>query len=314
MRKALWKTLLALSAIHAGPLVATESVRPAAAMAFTSGGDASSARAVALGSTYVGIAEGSATLPWNTAGLASQTKPEASLNHNSTLIGSFRESALIAWPLRPGSAVGASLSYGDSGKFEGRDDSGYLTSDYGSSSYGASLGWGFRAPAQLAFGAAIKFGHQTLADKSVDALSGDLGALWTPSPTMNVGVAYNGLGFDVAGSHLEQGLSIGVSKYLQKGQPYEWLLAVSTETYTFGGTDLHLGLESNIHQLLSLRAGYSIGVIDADSAQGLQGLSLGLGVKVHALSLDYAFVPMDVIGDLHRLSLTYEFGDRAATN
>src|SRR4051812_45944102 len=120
--------LLALMAQRG--LHAAETVTSAAGSSFASVQEAGSARAVALGSTYVGIAEGSQTLPWNPAGLSGLCAPELSLHHNSTLLGSFQESAIFAMPVNPNNGFGASVNFTDNGTFEGRDDNGVKVGDY----------------------------------------------------------------------------------------------------------------------------------------------------------------------------------------
>jgi hypothetical protein len=313
MKHLRWLSLLFLGALAQNGLQASESISAAAGDAFPSLQDSGSARAIAMGSTYVGIAEGSATLPWNPAGLVGVCSPELSLHHNSTLMGSFQESAIFAMPLNADNGLGVSLNYGDSGSFEGRDAVGALVGDYSAHAYGASLGWGFRAPANLSFGLALKFNHQDLAGRGFDAFAGDLGALWTPNPRLSVGAAYTNLGPDVAGSHLAQGLSLGVSSYLWKGRDFEWLFSLSGEALTRSDSSIHFGLEHTLFRMLSLRAGYGVAFPQQESTDGLQGWTFGAGVKLGTLALDYAFVPMADLGNVQRISLSYAFGDCKAS-
>jgi hypothetical protein len=304
-----WAPLVLFSALAQGQLFAVETVTTAAGTAATAANDAGSARAVALGSTYVGIAEGSETLLWNPAGLADLCASEVALDHDSTLVGSFQENILLGLPLGQSSGLGLSIDYADDGTFEGRDDQGALLGDYGARAFGANLGWGFRAPADLAFGAAVKVDREDLANDTIYSFAGDLGALWSPTPSLRVGAAYRNLGPDIAGSHLEQGFDLGASSYFWKGSSMEWLAAASVEALTHSDTDVHLGLETTLGQLFSLRAGYSFNVPHPDNADGLLGWTFGGGVKLDDLRLDYAYVPMAEIGDVQRLSLTYAFGD-----
>ena len=79
MKLTRWHSLLLLGALAPSGLAGVETVNSAAGLAFPGVAEAGSARAIALGSTYVGIAEGSASLPWNPAGLAGLCSDELAL-------------------------------------------------------------------------------------------------------------------------------------------------------------------------------------------------------------------------------------------
>lgn len=311
MKQSRWLALAFLSALAQGGLHAYENVDAAAGKAFPAVQEPGSARAIALGSTYVGIAEGSASLPWNAAGLAGLCAAEASLHHNSTLVGSLQETAILALPIDKRNVLGASLTYTDNGAFEGRDSAGNLIGDYSSNAYGLSLGWGMQAMKELQVGAAVKVNRQDLAGSPLDAYAVDLGVLWLLTPDLSIGMAYNNIGPDVAGAQLSQGLDIGLSAYLLKGSDFQWLLAISGKALNQSDGSLHFGVESTLYQVLSLRGGYSLNLPDLPRADGTVGWTLGGGVKLGTFSLDYAFVPLADIGNVQRVSLTYAFGDCA---
>jgi hypothetical protein len=312
MKSLRWLALLGLGAWCPQHLAALETVNLEAGMAFPSVEEAGAARAVALGGAYVGIAEGSASLPWNPAGLAGLSAPELALHHNSTVVGSFQETAVLGLPLGPGNALGASVNFEDSGSIEGRDASGNQVGDYDARAYGASVGWGVRAPADLALGAAVKLNRQDLGGTGATALAVDLGALWAPWRSLTFGAAYTDLGPNVAGYQLGQGLSLGASTYWMKGTDLQWLLALSGEAHTGADNSIHLGVESLIHHCLALRAGYTFNVPDPAASDGLLGWSFGGGIQLARLDLDYAWVPLGEAGNIQRVSLTYAFGGESA--
>jgi len=47
-------------------------------------------------------------------------------------------------------------------------------------------------------------------------------------------------------------------------------------------------------------------------ADGLGGISVGVGVSLVLFSVDYAFVPMGELGNTHRISLTIDFPSRVS--
>jgi hypothetical protein len=298
---------LALALALARPgLKAAESIQTIAGMSFPAVQEAGSARAIGMGSTYVGVAEGSATLPHNPAGLANMKAMEVALHHNGTVEGSFQETVTFAMPLPGPHGIGASLNYTDHGDFEGRDTSGNLLPDYQSRAFGASVGWGGRLTPKLAVGAALKANRQDLAGTAMDAVAADLGALWSLANNLTLGAAYTNLGVEAGGSRLAQGLNLGASLYLAKGTDMQWLLAVSDEALAAGDNTLRAGLEFKLNQMLALRGGYGFRTTYTDM-DAVVGLTLGLGVSLENLTLDYAFVPLAEAGSVQRLSLTYAF-------
>lgn len=309
MKRTHWLSLVLVCAAAQTGLHGTETVNAAAGMAFPAVQEAGSARAVGMGSTYVGIAEGSATLPWNPAGLAGLCAPEISLHHSSTVIGSFQETAILGLPLNASNALGLSVNYGDNGVFEGRDAAGNVASDYSARAYGATLGWGFRILSELSLGAAVKFNREDLGSLSYNAPAVDLGALWSPTSSLSLGAAYTDLGPQAAGYNLDQGVNLGISNYFWKGGDFQWLLALSGQALTRSDTSLHVGLEGTFFQLLSLRGGYAYDFTHPVPSDGAPGWTLGIGAKLAQVSLDYSFVPLAEVGNVQRISLTYAFGD-----
>jgi hypothetical protein len=300
---------IVLSLLSRG-LGAAEDLRNAAGLAFPSVQEGGSARAIAMGSTYVGVDEGSASLLWNPAGLGTLLYPELSLHHSSALLGAFRETAVLGLPMGYGNGFGLSLNYEDNGAFDGRDASGAESSGYAARAYGGSLGWGIGGPAGIFAGLALKMNHQDLAGSPGDAIAGDFGILWNIHPQLSLGAAYTNLGPEVHGYLLDQGLRVGLSYYIENGDNHEWLVAVSEESITHGDSSLHFGVEHTLYKLLALRGGYAFGLGDTVQ-QGLLGWTFGGGILIRSFRVDYAYVPLGELGATQRISLTYVFGQDA---
>jgi hypothetical protein len=306
------KTLLAwvlLGALTPG-LRAAEVVTSEAALAFPTIQDGAGARAIALGSTYVGIDEGSDALLWNPAGLGAMSDPQVAEHHNSSLVGSTQDVAVLGVPLGGENGFGLSLNFENDGTFDGRDANGNETGAYSANAYGGSVGYGVGVFMGLYLGVDVKFEHETLASSGLNDFSGDLGALWTLSPLFSLGAAYTNLGPAVDGWPLDQGLNVGASSHFYKSDTTDWLAAVSALNQTASQTSIHFGLEDTLYQLLSLRAGYAFASSDpitADNSNAL-GWTFGIGLAWRGFSLDYAYVPLSYLGNMQRISLTYDFG------
>ena len=101
-----------------------------------------SARAMAMGSAFVGVADDSSALLWNPAGLSNLREGEISLHHNSWLVGTLQESLIAGIPLDNADGIGVMVNYMDYGTFQGRDYTGALTAPYSADKYGVMVGWG----------------------------------------------------------------------------------------------------------------------------------------------------------------------------
>jgi hypothetical protein len=306
-----WLAWILLGALSQGSLRAAETLLPASSLAFPSIQEAGAARAIGMGSTYVGVAEGSAALLWNPAGLSGLQNPEFAIHHESGLLGAIQEIAVVGLPLGGGNGLGFSLNYEDSGVFDGRNLSGASTGDYSSRAYGASLGWGMSLPDGLSAGLAVKANQENLDGSDMNAVAGDAGLLWALNPDISLGAAYTNFGPAVNGQQLAQGLRVGLSSYICKSDDLQWLLAVSGESLTNSDSSVHLGGEVTFYQLLALRAGYAFAVPASQSADtsNLLGWTFGGGVTIDAFTLDFAYVPLSDLGSTQRVSLTYVFGD-----
>jgi len=308
MKKSLLAWIL-LGALAPG-LNAAEVVTSAAAFAFPTIDDGAGARAIAMGSTYVGIDEGSDALLWNPAGLGAMADPQIAEHHTAELVGSTQDIAVLGVPLGGSNGLGLSLNYENDGAFDGRDANGNQTGSYTANAYGGSLGYGVGVGGGLYLGVDVKFEQETLAQSGMSAFAGDIGGLWTLTPMFTLGAAYNNLGPQVDGFPLHQGLNAGVSSHFFTNDSTDWLASASADSLTNGQTSIHFGLEDTLLQLLSLRAGYSFdgsNPITLDNSNAL-GWTFGVGLAWHGFSLDYAYVPLSDLGNMQRVSLTYDFG------
>ena len=268
--------------------------------------EGATARAVAMGYTYVGVAEGSAALFWNPAGLSGLKVPETALHHNFGLGNSIQEIGVFGCPAGEWGGFAGSLSYVFNGFFLGYDAQGNKTGLYSAGDVGGSLGWGKQWMPGLSLGAAVKFNQQNLASQSYSIFAADLGLLWNPVSTLQFGAAYTNLGEQVADSFLASGFRMGASYTFDVGKDDQFLLAVSSELQTGGISRLNVGGEDTLFHFLALSAGYQANLTDPGLA-GLTGLTAGAGIRAEHFLLDYAFVPYGGLGSTHRLSLTYQF-------
>ncbi len=156
------------------------------------------------------------------------------------------------------------------------------------------------------WGMTAKFIQQTIGDESATGLAYDFGVIYAPvGSTWRVGAAVQNLGF--------------LSKFRYEADPLPLNLKLSAGK-RFMDDRLRLGLDVNIPNdntpvvnlgaevlpipALALRGGYRFD----DNTSDYEGPTVGAGVNLAGVALDYAYVPYERLGGNHRFSLAYSFG------
>jgi hypothetical protein len=291
------------------PLAATATaatVEPASALADPLDNSGGGARAAAMGSAFVGVADDSTALLWNPGGLGDLSNAEISLNHNSWLGGIVQEIGIGAVPLGGLGVLGVAVSYVNYGSLQGYDDVGNQTANYSPYSYGFDVGWGKMLLDHFSVGLALKASLEDIDGYNYDSDAVDLGALWEPLPHLRIGLTGANLGPSVAGFSLPATIRTGASYRFDLSSNNQLLLAVAGAWEPQGVNFLQFGAEDRILPLLAFRVGYQASLQDTEIT-GLSGLSLGLGVTLQRFDLDYAFLPYGDLGNGQRISLSYQF-------
>jgi len=282
-------------------------VNPVAGLAGPLDNGGAGARALGMGSAFVGVADDASALYWNPAGLSSLDGLNLALHHNEWLAGIVQETAEVAAPAGILGSLALSVDYVNYGTFTGYDASGATTADYSANRYGFDLGWGKELLPGFSAGAAVKGSSQDISGSNYGSLAADLGLLWKPLPGLGLGLAWTNLGDQVAGYAQASDVNLGASYGFDLRPDNRLLLAVSGTWEPNGVDRMQYGLEDVVHQFLALRAGYSQGAAETE-IQGLTGMSLGLGLMIRGFELDYAYLPYGDLGTTNRISLTYAFG------
>lgn len=266
------------------------------------------ARAMALGSAFVAVADDSTALSWNPAGLAGRDSDVVGLHHNAWLGGISQDNLGLALRTDGWGGVGLALDNEDFGSFDQRDAGGNITGSFGASRLGLGLGWGGGLGNGLDLGVALRASRETLAGTAINSVAASGGFLLHPAPGLRVGGSYNDAG-NAAGDGLASGLFLGAAQQF-RGRDFQTLLLGGVEIEAAGVNRVQLGLESGYQNLAAFRIGYLCN-FQQDAWQGLSGLTLGGGVGLGPVKLDYAWLPFGDLGASQRVSLEYSFGAAA---
>jgi len=279
------------------------------------------ARPIAMGDAFTAIADDMNALVWNPAGLASMRRPEAAFMHAELFEETRYDFIGYAHPLGRSeglSTLGFGLARLSQGAIQGRDANRRPTGSFEASDTAVHLAYSrrfFRGGPM--FGISGKYLQSTLADVTARTFAADIGVMGAvfvgPKPVF--------LGASV--------LNLGPGmKYLETTEDLPLTLAFGGGIRILGAvllaadyrlrpnsgkTEFGLGTEYTLLPSLSLRAGYasrlaSIGSASDGAAGGMQGLGMGLGLRIGKAMLDYSFAPAGELGGAQRVSLSMRFG------
>lgn len=274
------------------------------------------ARATAMGQAFTSVPNDVQGLPYNPASLATMIANQVSFEHLSYVEGVTQEAVEFghaggreeaSWGLQTNylqvggipRTVATDLPTGD----------GFTqTGDF--STYDMDLGGTLAGPVMedLMVGTTVKLLRESLADASSNAGAFDVGMIYEANDerSWNFGASMLNLGlaskFADAAVQLPWTFRAGVS-----GQPFaQWLFTTDFVKRQDLSGEFDVGAEVTPRKAFSLRVGYRYQLTTPDLGS-LSGFSVGVGLRVGSMSLDYAFVPMGDLGLTNRVSLNIRF-------
>jgi hypothetical protein len=283
-----------------------ESVPTYAQLAFPLQNQGLSARAMALGSSFVAVGGDIDSFSWNPAGLAGLARTQLALDHDFYLQDLTRDTVTFAAP-GPGGGWGFSLGYLGYGNLQARDAEGNVTGSYGAGRWDAEALWAFSLFPDLSAGLGLKENLLELSGTPYWNTAVDLGILWDAASNLHLGLAWANVGTYVDTFVADSVLRLGADFdwRLSPGEKLLVLGSVSAEPY--GVTRLNFGLEGSVGSFLALRGGYQWD-LSTTELEGLTSVTAGLGFNFTDFTLDYGYAPFGELGNSSQISLTYAFG------
>lgn len=307
--------MAALAALVTAPVPAQTTMPSRAAMLLTL---PASARGLALGEAWGTVANDESALFYNPAQLARVTQPAAGLSVQRYVASTTLAAAALAWPVAGGTAgVGMQLlDYGREDEFvpdpasggqSGVATGGSVTAqDIAlTAGYGATVG----SERRLRIGGAVKFARQHVAFYAGHALAADVGAAYTL-----------GAGWDLSGALQHMGSHLRLAA-VSSPLPWTWraglaapamrvsrlMLRPMAEVRQVSGAPATgvLAVEGTWRTrsggpVLAGRAAYAI----RGSGEDRSPLTLGGGIVLGPLAVDYAYEGFDLLGGAtHRVGV-----------
>ena len=279
-----------------------------------------SARAAALGGTFVSNTDDPNVIFYNPAGLKMLTGSPISFSFLKYLLDINFASITYSTEFEDIGRVAAGIKYANYGSFPEADEFGNVTGEYSAGEAAFVLGYSNIIDMNFYYGVNAKFIFSHLADRSSSALALDLGLNYNvPAQEFSVGFAILNAGTQLTSYYttkekLPLDVTIGVSKKLTY---LPLRLSLDFHRLNDDQSDFisHLraftiGAEFTLSKVLRLRLGYDNvkrQELKIGTLAGLAGFNVGLGAVIKGYSFDYGFSSWGAIGALHRISLATTF-------
>jgi hypothetical protein len=280
------------------------------------------ARPSGMGEAFVAAANDINAAYWNPAGLALLDRTQASFMHMAYLADISYENIAVGGPINRLSGWAANVSYLWQPPFDStQNDFGAPTQQAATASdlaVGLSYAYNFgnyRTSdfniSNISVGGTLKLIQRTLSDHTANAIYGDVGVLAEILEGLRLGFMVQDAGttltFISVGEPAPLNTKLGIAWNVHFNDANSIMLAydinhpIDSSDPNYNRWLQNVGGEYWLFNTLALRGGYEFGY-------DLGGLTAGAGFKWADLGVDYAFVPYNIVGNTHRISLNYSFG------
>jgi tetratricopeptide (TPR) repeat protein len=272
------------------------------------------ARGVGMGGAFCGVADDVGAIYWNPGGLGQLERKEVSFMYLKWWEGINYQFLGYAHPLGRNGVLGGSVNYLTISDIDGYSEGGMPSNNLTAYDLAVTLSYSRKLMGNkkiseqwktgLFGGINVKFIQEKLDDKSAVAYALDIGSLYkTPVENLSFGFNVQNLGGEIKfvkeGDKLPLNIKLGTGYRLLNG---DILLALDYNLPADNDGYINMGVEYWLWDIISLRMGYG------SNNEVEKGISYGLGMNNGEIGIDYAFEPYGILGDTHRVSLSWRFG------
>lgn len=263
-----------------------------------------SARLAGLGYAFHPLVTGPDALLGNPAGLPGVRLLSVGVHHETWLADTRQETLFAVTPVGADQSFGAYAHVIDYGPIELRDANGQRQGELAARDYVVGAAWGLRAGGGFSGGLGLRGVRQSLVQRDDFSLGLDGGLAWEGEDGWSGGLVAQHVGAFFGGGTGAESVRWGVGRlWGRAGGMLLWpALAFSWQPYV--APKMQLGVEWRVADNFDLRVGYQHRFAKA-LVDGVQGLALGLGLRVAGFQVDYAYLPQGDVGEGQRLSLRY---------
>lgn len=272
------------------------------------------ARPVAMGASFVAVANDANAIYWNPAGLGEIKNRQIATTYQSLFENINYTYLSCIQPLKDTSihygTIGISIAYLNTGTISKTDidenDNLLETGDnFNAFDMSFILSYGGKINNFL-LGSNIKFIKQKIEEENASTYALDGGILYRFPNNLCFGLAIQNIGGKIKFVEDEDSLPLNVKVGIAYKFAHTSLLSFDTDfPLEYNRPHFHFGIEHPLSNIFILRGGYKTNPIsDLDD---LSGLSLGLGFKWNRYHIDYAWVPYGNLGKTHLIAFLSKF-------
>ncbi len=275
-----------------------------------------SARAAAMGGSFVTTSDDPNVIFYNPAGLATLEGKRVSFGFFKHLLDINSGYASFGTQIPSFGSIGVGIVYIDYGEFKQIGEEGQDIGTFSAGEFALSSGYADQLESGLRYGVNAKLIFSSIAGYHSSGAAVDLGLQYEAIPErlvlgaslMNLGTQFNPyvttreklpldfkIGATIYPEHLPAAISLAFNKLSDRQEKLlDHLRAFS------------LGIEFTASPNVLLRFGYNNEQrrdLKIGSSAGLAGFSLGGGFTNGSYILDYAFTSYGAIGEIHRISI-----------
>jgi hypothetical protein len=275
-----------------------------------------SARAAALGGTFVSNTDDPNVIFYNPAGLKTLTGSPISFSFFKYILDINLASITYSTEIENIGRFAAGIKYANYGKFTEADEFGNVLGEYGAGDAAFIVGYSNSLQDNFYYGINAKFIYSSIDKYTSTAMAVDLGLNYNiPEQAFSVGFAILNAGaqlssYSTTKENLPLDFTVGASKKLAH-LPLNLSLDFHRLNDTQSNFISHLkafsvGAEFTLSKVFRLRLGYDNmrrQELTIGTTAGLAGFNMGLGAVIKGYNFDYGYSSLGEIGAWHRISL-----------
>ncbi len=276
-----------------------------------------SARASAMAGSFISMQGDPVGIFYNPATIGSITAPVASVGYTSHVLDIKAGFAAYTQSVEDLGVMGVGVNYINYGSFVGRNDQGIETGSFGAGDMAFSVSLANLFEENLYYGVTAKYIYSSIAEANSSALAADLGIMYhipgDDEITFGATLANMGTQIDPYGTtkellpfevkiggtlkpaHLPLRLNVNFNKLNEERNSF----FDKFTSFTVGG-------EFTLSKALRFRFGYNNErrkELKIGTSAGMAGFSLGGGLVLKGLRLDYGFNSYGEVGSITRITI-----------
>ena len=276
-----------------------------------------SARAGALGGTFIANSDDINVIFYNPAGLKLVEGSPVSFSFVKYLLDINLASVAYSQEVDDIGRFAAAVQYINYGSFTAADEFGNKLGDFSAGEFAFLVGYANSLSENFYYGANAKIIFSSIANQSSSAIALDLGLHYTiPENGMDFGFSVLNAGTQLSSyfstkENLPVDVAVGFSKKMEH-LPLKFSIdfhKLNEKRDSFGERfkAFSIGAEIGLSKVLDMRLGFNNekrSELKIGSFAGLAGFNLGLGVNISDYNFSYGFSSLGQVGSLHRISIS----------